>query len=134
MRVAMGLGRSVRTVVRMFDQSFGDRFKDFSLDRRDIKPAGFRALFADAHPMLAYQHDVQGPDGQVPRIRTCLRLPGHTERWYLTWLSSDEQASAKAQAGALCVADVPRDGQVADVPRGWWLLRSAVFEQLAPRR
>jgi Trk K+ transport system NAD-binding subunit len=138
LRVAMGLSRSVRTVVRMFDQEFGERFQDVSVDRRELDVAGFRGLFHDALPMLAYQQDVDGPHGRMARIRTCLRLPGkESARWYLAWLHDRESSAlaGRTSADAQRVASLPATGvDPTNVPGGWWLVRSAVFEALAAGR
>jgi hypothetical protein len=74
LRVAMGLARTARTVVRMFDQPFGERFTPAGGESFGLDVAGFRGLFHDAWPMLAHQHEVDTPTGRIPRIRTCLRL------------------------------------------------------------
>lgn len=142
LRVAMGLSRTARTVVRMFDQPFGERFQPAGGESFELDVAGFRGLFHDALPMLAHQHEVAGPGGAViPRIRTCLRLPGLPAtsdiRWYLAWLDPREQdlLQGRSSADAQRVADLPATGDDAsidraDIPDGWWLVRSGVFQTL----
>jgi Trk K+ transport system NAD-binding subunit len=147
LRVAMGIARSARTVVRMFDQPFGERFSPAGGDSFELDVAGFRGLFHDAFPMLAYQHEVDGPHGRrIPRIRTCLRLPPHAggrdpqatpeARWYLTWLDSRGAAhlGGRSTADVQRVAELPAaDGYALDrtrIPSGWWLVRSGVFDAL----
>jgi Trk K+ transport system NAD-binding subunit len=130
LRVAMSLARSARTVVRMFDQPFGERFTPAGGQSFELDVAGFRGLFHDAFPMLAHQYDVDGPAGRMPRIRTCLRLKDDGERWYLVWLSEPEQRAASDQPrrDAVQVAGLGEVG--ASVPAGWWLVRSGVLDRL----
>ncbi len=148
LRVAMGLARTARTVVRMFDQPFGERFKPAGGESFELDVAGFQTLFHDAFPMLAYQHDVDGPEGhRIPRIRSCLRLPGQravagqgrddVPRWYLAWLDADEQRLLAARGTTMDahrVAELPVAGGAdlvrAEIPAGWWLVRSGVFSAL----
>ena len=130
LRVAMSLARSARTVVRMFDQPFVERFTPAGGDTFEIDVAGFSGLFHDAFPMLGHQHDVDGPDGRMPRIRTCLRLRDDGERWYLAWLS-DYECHAALSAGRDVAVQLSSLAPIeVTIPGGWWLVRSGFLERL----
>ena len=147
LRIAMTLtsvkDARYRTVVRMFDQGFGERLAGVSGARQDLDLAGFRVLFDDAFAMLTHQRDVvletetygtlRPPAVRSPRIRGCVRThpKGDAHRWYLANLQPGEHATVGPSARR--VADLPWVGTPGIAPEGLWLLPDDALARLSAR-
>lgn len=133
MRAAKG---GHRTMSRMFDQDTWTHLGDSYGDHRNLGVALFRELFWNAIPLLTHQGYVAATEGDSPsgskteRIRTCLRLPGGEEHWYLTRLDPAESRRMAVPGEAIRVADLPWQGEAAELPAAhWWLLTRAGLER-----
>jgi Trk K+ transport system NAD-binding subunit len=145
LRMALQLADfGIRTIVRMFDEDFGDRLAGLRQGQSQLDVAGFQSLFLAALPLLTCQGDYDGrrresaPEDRARRwVKTCVHAPRNMDcrRWFLTWLPPTEAAfvAASAATDARSLSAIAVVGQAArgESDTGWWLLTDTALDRLA---